>query len=161
MVDKISELRKAANVCTVTHDERLGASAQRHVNDLVSRKARPHDGFPQRLKDAGFPEQNCGARSGFPNCSEGVSWGQGEFSPEELVSILNDNGAHGRDFRDPVFNLVGVAYAHNDQSGESYVVVEYGCLCKGDPAKLSEEDFGMFHKQLTECFHSRHPEYSK
>lgn len=164
MVNKITELRKKAGVCAVKYDDRLGRSAEKHVADLAAGRARPHDGFPDRVwVEQKFPQQQCGNRSGFGNISEGVSWGSAGFSAEELVSILNDNGAHGQDFRDPVFNLVGVAYLEGEKG--TYVVVEYGCLCKGDDRpepimkKKTEEDFGMFTMKLTRVFSEKFPEY--
>jgi len=148
MVDEINRLRKLAGVCTLKYDNRLSKSAEKHVDDLINRRVQVHDGLVERIQGfAKFPAQQCNTRSGFPNFSEGVSFGPSGCTIEMMIDVLNDGGDHARDLFDPVFTLVGVAY--KEQNGLIFVVVDYGCLCDGDPDEkeekvLTEKDFAMF-----------------
>lgn len=117
-------------------DPGLCRAAKRLAVPLGKGTARPHDGFPERVRNEGWPEQNCGVRSGFGNVSEGNS--EGATTPEFAVTMLDDSPnpreGHRRDFEDLRFTHVGIAFGKITRGafatfGGYACVVEYGARC--------------------------------
>lgn len=115
-------------------DPGLSRAAQLHAEALAKRKARPHDGFPQRVRAEGWAQEDCKIRNrGFGNVSEGISWGS--VGIERLVVSLDDSPnpaeGHRRDFEDPAFTHVGIGIAQVKNT--TYIVVDYGARCSSAP----------------------------
>jgi uncharacterized protein YkwD len=129
-------------------DDRLAKAAQKHADDLHDRRASPHDGFPERVFDSGFPHQKCKIRnSGFGNVSEGISHIPDDplFFPDRprfAVKVLNDNGGHGDDFRDPGFNRIGMGYKG------VHFVLDYGADCGGPPLDWRRMQFPRIEREV-------------
>lgn len=135
--DQANKLRQAKGVPLFVYDARLEQAAQKHAAALAAGTARPHDGWPERLYQAGFPkDDNCFISRMRCNVTEGIVQTPTGLDNTALAVLVSSGPGEGHydDFYDAKINRVGigtgegsVGYLHN------HLVLDYGRLCDVHP----------------------------
>jgi hypothetical protein len=127
----INARRASKGLGSVQLDQALCRAAATEAIPLANGDVTAHWEFPERVFAQGWTRQECGARSGYGNMGEGITWGCG--TPEYAATFLDDDPnpleGHRRDFEDPSFNRVGIWMVEGGGLGGYTCVVEWAAEC--------------------------------
>ena len=137
LFDHANSIRKSKGLDPFVYDSRLETSAQIHATALSNGSASPHQGYPTRLYQAGFPQEtDCYITRFQCNVTEGIVQTPLDLAADTVEVLLSSGPgeAHYDDFCDPKINRVGIGTGNRTSSRYWNVVeLDYGRICGEEP----------------------------